>query len=399
MPVAPKMHAKPSDRFGLAKQSKLKSALLSMNYPLLIVTAVLICYGLLVVWTATAGSTKYSFSHQIFGVVVGLVLMIVIWRFDYRKISSLAMPLLIGTLVLILLPLVPFLGVSVNGARSWISIFGQQFQPGELAKIADILYMAALISRYKGRIDSGSEYLKCFGLMMIPVVAIMAQPDLGTGMVLFVIGMAVLFAGGANRRWLLITVAIVAAVIVFALATDSALDAAFGNDVFIKDYQKDRLLVFINPDIDPDGVGYNLKQAQIAIGSGGFLGKGIGNATQSGLGFLPEAPTDFVFCVLAEQFGFLGSITLLLLYAGLLLLVLRVAFNAFDLYGTLAVTGILGMWIFQILENIGMTCGLMPITGIPLPFISYGTSFMLVNFIVLGLVFSIWAHRDPTGAR
>jgi rod shape determining protein RodA len=153
-------------------------------------------------------------------------------------------------------------------------------------------------------------------------------------------------------------------------------------------------LVILIVYLAPAGVGYNLRQAKIAIGSGGFLGKGIGNATQSGLGFLPESPTDFIFCVLAEQFGFAGSALLILLYAALLLCVLRVALSAGELFGTLIATGVLGMWLFQIFENIGMTCGLMPITGIPLPFMSYGSSFMVINFMALGLIFSIWKHRD-----
>jgi rod shape determining protein RodA len=179
------------------------------------------------------------------------------------------------------------------------------------------------------------------------------------------------------------------------VALDGVLDTAFESDVLIKDYQKNRLLVFLDPSLDPDGAGYNLKQAQIAIGSGGLTGKGLGGATQSALGFLPEAPTDFIFCVLAEEFGFLGSLLLIVLYAALVFVVLRVAFKSYDLYGTLIITGVLGMWIFQIFENIGMTCGLMPITGIPLPFVSYGSSFMLVNFIALGLALSVWAHRNP----
>jgi rod shape determining protein RodA len=289
--------------------------------------------------------------------------------------------------------------VSVNGARNWILIAGVQIQPAEIGKISYIVFMAALVARYKGRIESGRVYLRCFALMMLPAVCVMAQPDLGTGLVFFVVGMVVLFAGGAKRRWLLMTVGVLVAMVVLLFALDALMDNVLGSDAFIKSYQKDRLLVFLDPNIDPDGIGYNLRQAQTAIGSGGLFGKGIGNATQSGLNFLPEAPTDFIFCVLAEEFGFAGSMGLIALYALLLFVVLRVAFLAFDLFGTLVITGILGMWLFQIFENIGMACGLMPVTGIPLPFVSWGSSFMLVNFIALGLVFSIWAHRDPKKQR
>ena len=402
MPVAPKVQTQlSSSKKRIGQNSPLAALRRFLNLPLLLTAAALVSLGMVVVWSATKSSPDYSFNRQLLGVGLGLVLMLIIWRFDYRKLSSLMAPLLIACVVLVLLPLLPGIGVNVNGANSWISIAGQQFQPGELAKVLDILYLAALLARYRRRIDSGIEYLKCFGLMMIPVLAILAQPDLGTGMVLFVIGMVMLFAAGANRKWLLITVGAVLVLIVAALFFDGMLDSALGRDVFIKDYQKNRLLVFIDPNLDPEGVGYNIKQAQIAIGAGGFLGKGLGNATQSALGFLPAAPTDFIFCVLAEEFGFAGSLLLLSIYALLMFLTLRVAFAAFDFYGTLIVISILGMWIFQVLENIGMPCGLMPITGIPLPFVSYGSSFMLTTFIALGLLFSVWAHREtktPTRA-
>ena len=188
-----------------------------------------------------------------------------------------------------------------------------------------------------------------------------------------------MFAGGASWKWLLSTIGILAAIVAVALMLDPVLDARMGHDVFIKEYQMNRLLVFINPDLDPTGVGYNLKQAMIAIGSGGLWGKGLGNATQSALGFLPEAPTDFIFCVVGESLGFMGAILLLALYAGLFASALVAMFRSRDLYGSLIIAGIIGMWTFQVLENIGMDIGLMPITGIPLPFMSYGSSFMLVN--------------------
>jgi len=395
MPVAPKIHSSPSNHSNSQEGFRIVSILRSLNFPLLMVALLLAGYGLLVVWTATLGSSDYSFNRQLMGVGIGIVIMLVLWRVDYSKLSSFTYLFFALCVLLIVMPLFPIIGVNVSGANSWVEIFGQRIQPGEFAKIFYILFAASLLARYKGRVTSGTEYFKCFGLLMAPVFCILLQPDLGTGMVLFVIGMAVLFAGGANRRWLIITVVVVAGSFIALLALDGVLDSALGRDVLIKDYQKERLLVFLNPDHDPDGAGYNLKQAQIAIGSGGLFGKGLGNATQSTLGFLPEAPTDFIFCVLAEEFGFLGSLTLILLYAVLMFLVLRVAFGSYDFFGTLIITGILGMWIFQILENIGMNLSLMPITGIPLPFMSFGTSFMLVNFTALGLILSVWAHRNP----
>ncbi len=236
------------------------------------------------------------------------------------------------------------------------------------------------------------------GICALPFICIMLQPDLGSGLVILVISAAILFVGGANRKWLLITVAVAVVCIAAVLALDPLLDNMMGRDVFMKDYQMNRLLVFTNEDLDPTGAGYNLKQAKIAIGSGGFLGKGLGGGTQSSMGFLPEAPTDFIFCVLAEELGFVGSALLLLLYLALIFFAFDIASQSCDLFGSLIVTGVIGMWIFQILENIGMCCGLMPITGIPLPFMSFGSSFMLVNFMTVGMIMSIWRFRAAKSA-
>jgi rod shape determining protein RodA len=271
-------------------------------------------------------------------------------------------------------------------------IFGQQIQPSEFGKITTILMMAALVSSRREILNSVKEYLKCLAILMIPIASIMLQPDLGTSMVVFVIGLVILFIGGANRRFLIITLIVIVILVFGILFLDQFLGAKLGRDVLLKQYQVDRLLVFLNNDRDPGGLGYNLQQAKISIGSGGLLGQGYMSGTQSSLGFLPEAPTDFIFCVLAEEFGFLGSLGLLFLYSLLLGLSLRVAMKA-DGFGRLIVGGCMGLWIFQIIQNIGMTCGLMPITGIPLPFFSFGSSFMIVNFMAVGLIVSVHAHK------
>jgi rod shape determining protein RodA len=364
-----------------------------VNLPLLVVAAALTAYGLLIVNSATATSELFSFRHQLLGVAIGAVLMVVLWRVDYHRLTVPIIALLVLDFVLVLSPLLPIIGETVNGANSWINIFGQRMQPGEFAKVVTIVVMAALVSKYRGKLSSGKEYLKCLGVIMALLLCIMLQPDLGTGLVFFAIGIVILFAGGASWKWLVLTLLAIAVAVGLVLAIDPVLDDLFGSDVLIKDYQKDRLLVFIDEDRDPMGTGYNLKQAKIAIGSGGLFGKGLYQATQSTLGFLPEAPTDFIFCVLAEELGFVGSVALLVLYAGLIGTGFWIAARADDPFGTLIVMGCIGMWVFQILENIGMTCGLMPITGIPLPFVSYGSSFMLTNFMALGLLLSVWAHR------
>jgi rod shape determining protein RodA len=266
-------------------------------------------------------------------------------------------------------------------------------QPGEFAKVLVVLLSASVMARYGGHLDDLREYLKVLVILAIPFVCIMTQPDFGTGLVYLVIAAFTLIAGGANWRFLVGTVAIGLAGAVLIFVTDPFLDSLFGTDVGLKDYQRNRLLVFGDSSYDTSGEGYNVQQAMIAIGSGGMFGKGFMQATQSTLGFLPEAPTDFVFCVLAEEFGFVGALALLLLYVGLIAVTLSISRNANDLFGTLICVGIVGMWLFQIFENIGMDIGLMPVTGIPLPFISYGSSFMLVNFCMLGLINSVWVHN------
>ncbi len=365
-----------------------------LNLPFLFVVALIVGYGLLIVYTAVYNEPNYSFSRQLTGVIVGVVAMAVIWRFDYRNLSDFTVLLIAVNVVLILSPHLPIIGVEAKGAQSWVKILGQQVQPGEFAKLTVILLAASVMARYGGKLDDLREYLKALGIMLIPFACIMTQPDLGTGLVYLFIAAVALVVGGARPKYLLVTLlaGILAVAAVFAI--DQMIYDATGEYKILKQYQRNRLLVFLEHDsVNLSDEGYNLKQAQIAIGSGGLFGKGLFNATQSTLGFLPEAPTDFIFCVLAEQLGFFGVLALIALYIALVLICFRIAGAASDLFGTVIVMCIVGMWLFQILENIGMTCGLMPITGIPLPFMSYGSSFMMVNFMLLGLIGSVWAHN------
>ena len=352
----------------------------------------LIAYGLLVVWSAVQGNEDYSFTRQLMGVGLGVVAMMVFYSIDYRQLAGYTTLLLIVNVALILSPHLPIIGVEAKGAQSWINV-GMQLQPGEFAKITVILLDASVLARYGGNLDDPREYLKALGYILIPFACIMTQPDLGTGLVYLFIGGVTLVMGGARLKYLLITLGALVAAVATVFAVDEMLKNATGEYKLLKQYQRNRLLVFLDPGADTSGAGYNLNQAMIAIGSGGFFGKGLLNASQSSLGFVPEAPTDFIFCVLAEQFGFVGALLLLGLYLALVLSCIRIARNAGDLFGTLIVMGIVGMWLFQILENIGMDIGLMPVTGIPLPFMSYGSSFMLVNFSLLGLIGSVYAHR------
>lgn len=391
-----------SGKHASAAAPKRTSKFFSIVYwPLAAVAICLVLYGLIVCWSAVQGDGKYSFNRQLMGVALGVVIMAVLWAYDYRKLANLSTAFLVISIVLILSPHLPIIGVNTMGATSWINV-GIQVQPGEFAKITVVLFAASLLSRYGGTLDDSREYCKAVGLLLIPFLCIMTQPDLGTGLVYLFISGVTLVMAGARLKHLLITLGVIVVGIAAVFALDEVLkyETASGEYEyrFLKQYQRSRLFVFMNQDsLDLTDDGYNLKQAMIAIGSGGLFGKGLGSSTQSALGFLPEAPTDFIFCVLAEEFGFVGVLGLLALYGGLIFFSLRIARNCGNLFGMLIVCAIVGMWMFQILENIGMCCGLMPITGIPLPFVSYGSSFMLVNFAMLGLIASIYTHESAIG--
>ena len=376
-----------------------KGILSAINLPFLVIIALLVLYGLIVVYSAVSTDEDYSFSRQLVGVGVGVIVMAVIWAFDYRRLSDYTVVFLIINIVLILSPHLPVIGVNTMGATSWIKIGPlPQLQPGEFAKITVILLDASIMARYQGRLDDLTEYLKAVGMMLVPFICIMTQPDLGTGLVYLFIAAVALVVGGANVRYLLVTLGVCIALVVAVFLVDEVLKNATGEYKLLKQYQRDRLLVFMNQgSSDLTDEGYNLQQAMIAIGSGGLFGQGYMQGSQHALGILPEAPTDFIFCVLAEELGFFGVMVLLVLYAALVIIGFRIASASSDMFGVLIVMCILGMWLFHILENIGMTCGLMPITGIPLPFMSYGTSFMIMNFALLGLMGSVWAHgKDNT---
>lgn len=370
-----------------------------INIPFVVTCALLVVYGLVVVYSAVSADADHSFSRQIGGVVAGIVVMVLIARFDYRRLSDYTTVFLIINVVLILSPHLPVIGVTTMGATSWINV-GIQLQPGEFAKITVILLDASIMARYNGRLDDPREYLKALGLMLVPFLCIMTQPDLGTGLVYLFIAAVALVVGGANRRFLLYTLAIGVGLVVLVFVVDEAIKGATGDYVLLKTYQRDRLLVFLDQSGSAStDQGYNLQQAKIAIGSGGLFGRGYLQGSQHTLGILPEAPTDFIFCVLAEEFGFMGALALLALYITLVIEGFQIAAASSDSFGMLVVMCIVGMWLFQILENIGMDCGLMPITGIPLPFMSYGSSFMVVNFALLGFMSSVWAHSKQNSRK
>lgn len=359
-----------------------------VNLPLVLWTVALVAYGTLVVSSATSGMAGGTglFRRHLVGVLIGLVPLVLFWALDYKVLQHWTGPL--GALMLVLLTavLLPGFGVMVNGQRNWLGIGSLRlFQPSEPAKLLLIVILATVIARYKGRIEKPSEVAHILAYLAVPLALIMLEPDLGTVLVFVVIAAGMLLVGGLKPRWFAVF-ALVAVVLV----------AGVWQTGILKRYQKDRLAVFIDPSVDPKGAGYNLAQSKIAIGSGGLTGKGLGSGTQSSLNFIPERHTDFIFAVLGEELGFLGAIVLLGLYLALLITALEISASSRDLYGALIAAGLISMWLFQVLVNMGMTIGIMPVTGIPLPFMSFGGSFMVTNLAGVGMLLSVWSRRYGT---
>ncbi|HEY5113829.1 MAG TPA: rod shape-determining protein RodA [Coriobacteriia bacterium] len=349
----------------------------------------LLAYGSLMVWTATVTMVGHTalVQRQFIGIALGCLFLIGAWLIDYTQYKSWTGPLMILLCALILSPRIPGLGGTASGATSWLEVFGVRlFQPSEPAKLLFIVVLAAVVAEFGGKIERRTDVLRVTGYVALPFVLILLQPDLGTGLVFIMIALGMLLVGGLKGRWFAVAAVLIVVFAVAGLTTP-----------LLQQYQKDRLLVFVDPSRDPKGAGYNLAQSKIAIGSGGMTGTGLAAGTQSRFNFIPEPHTDFIFSVLGEQFGFVGAIMLLALYLALLSATLSISASSRDLYGALIAAGLLSMWLFQILENVGMTIGIMPVTGIPLPFMSYGSSFMVTNLAGVGILLSIWSRRYGTG--
>jgi len=360
----------------------------SVHLPLFLATIALIVYGSIVVASATSGMNGGAglFKRHLLGIAVGLVPMIIAWAIDYKVLKHWTGPLMVALGFLLISPRIPGLGDSAGGATSWLQIAGVRlFQPSEPAKLVLIVAMAALIAEFEGKIDRPKDAGRILGYLGVAMVLIMLQPDLGTGLIFVAITMTMLLVGGMKGRYFA----------VLAVSGAVLIGVVLGFHL-LQEYQEDRLLVFVDPARDPRGAGYNLAQAKIAIGSGGISGQGLGSGTQGNLHFLPERHTDFIFAVLGEELGFTGALLLLGMYLALLVTALAIAASSRDLYGALIVAGVIGMWTFQILENIGMSLGMMPITGIPLPFLSFGSSAMVTNLGAVGLLLSVWSRRYGT---
>ena len=353
-----------------------------INFGLIILAVILFAYGTLMVYSAsTGGKVPSSFlNRQLVNGAIGLIILAAAAYVNYNSVSSYTVYIYFGNLVLLLA--VVILGSTAHGSQRWLSIFGFQFQPSEFAKVLIIISLATFLATRRGNISRPRDLLFAFMHVGVPVIIIAKQPDLGTSLVLVAILMGMLLAGGTRLRYY-------AAIILLGVLAFVALV----HFKVLDDYQLKRLMVFFNPEADPSGASYNLLQSKIAIGSGELTGKGLFSGTQTNLKFIPNKESDFIFSVVGEELGFFGAGFLLTVYFFLIVSAIRIAATAKNILGTLIATGITSMWLFQIFVNIGMTIGIMPITGIPLPFLSYGGSSMVTNLAAIGLLLSIYRQR------
>ncbi len=333
--------------------------------------------------SATLHTKFHGFGEkQVLFLVAGVVMMFLISVIDYHRLVELA-PWAYGVSILLLIA-VKLVGQKVLGARRWINLGGGvHFQPSEWVKLVLILAVARYFWGLVGRELSWLDIGKAFALVCIPMGLVLIQPDLGTALTYFPVLVAGLFLGGIRPRQV--------AILILGLSVLAG--GAFLSGKRLKPYQQARLTSFINPDSDPKGSGYQIKQSLIAVGSGGLWGKGTNKGTQTQGDFLPIPYTDFIFAAFCEEHGFVGGIGILLLYFLILTRLIQNAQQASDVPGTLIVMGVVAVILFQIVVNIGMVVGLMPVTGIPLPLMSYGGSSILFTFLGLGIVMNIRMRR------
>jgi rod shape determining protein RodA len=343
---------------------------------LLFSSLALTVFGIVGVYVAGSGDGQYYALNQVLGFFVGLAGAIPLALMDYRVLQRFVRPIFIAVIVMLLA--VPMIGVVGGGARSWIDIGPVNVQPSEFAKPLMVVVLAAYIS--ENRISDNPTFLKALGLISVPAVLVFLQPDLGTALVFGAIFFAMAFIGGA-KLWQLGAL----------LGAGGLLCLLAVKLRILHDYQVARLTAFLDPEGAGD-VGYQVTQSKLSIGSGGFTGKGFEGETLATLGFLPEDHTDFIFSNLAERIGFVGSILLLILFFVLVWRILRIATVARDRFGVLLAVGVATIFLFHIFVNIGMAMGMMPVTGLPLPFVSYGRSSLVTSVVSLGLLHSIAAR-------
>ena len=353
---------------------------LQVNWGLILLIAVLAGIGCVMLYSAADGSmTPWARRHAIrFG--GGLVVLLVVAMFDIRFWFRWSYPIyLVGLLLLVA---VEVMGVVGMGAQRWIQVGPLTLQPSEVMKVAIVMALARYFhGMSEEEIVRPTKLIGPLVLVALPTVLVLKQPDLGTSLILIMVSGVLFFAAGV-RLWKFGVVAALGA---------AAVPVAWQ---FLHDYQKQRVLTFLNPESDPLGAGYHILQSKIALGAGGMFGKGLLEGSQSHLNFLPEKQTDFIFTMLAEEFGLIGGVALLVLYAIVILYGFAIALRARNQYGRLLAIGLTANLFLYVFINIAMVMGLIPVVGVPLPLVSYGGTAMLAIMISFGLVISVYVHRD-----
>ena len=364
-----------------------RTLLKNTDYIIVVIAIILALIGIVGIYSAGYNDelTKNDYLKQLIWLGISIVALIVIWFINYDIYGVLCYPLYIVSIGLLVAVLFT---EKVKGASSWFNFGGINFQPSEIAKITYILMLSKfldyILSKDKKSVNKWYNILIVLGIFAAPLILIILQPDFGTALVFISITIFMLFKAGISYKYILI--GILSVVIIAPLVYSFVLN----------DTQKQRVIVFLNPEEDPLGSGYNAIQSKMAVGSGMIFGTGLLKGTQTQYGYLPVKSSDFIFSVLSEEMGFVMSTIIVILYTVLLLKILKIAKTSKDMFGSLISIGIFGMILFHLLENIGMTIGLMPITGIPLPFVSYGGSSLLTNFVALGIATGISARRQKS---
>ena len=354
------------------------------------IVLLLTCIGIVMVYSASSVAAQAQFhdgtwflKRQLLYELLGLIGMSVAWRIHYVQLRRFTFPLLLLTLVTLVLVLVPHVGRLAGGARRWLSFGGPlNFQPAELAKLALILYLANFLANRGSRSrEFGAGVIPPLIVLGLTAVPILKQPDLGSALILVLITFVMLFVGGAR---------LVHLAAVGALAVPAVLGV-----IFRAGYRSQRLLAFLHPWRDPRGSGFHIIQSLLALGSGGLLGLGLGHSRQKFF-YLPERHTDFIFAIIGEELGLIGSVVVIVLFAALAMWGYRIATRCPDRYGALLVSGLTTMLVGQAVLNIGVVSGSLPITGVPLPFISFGGSSLVLNDIAVGILLNVsqYAHSE-----
>jgi rod shape determining protein RodA len=356
-----------------------------IDWILMAVALLLTAVGFLMIWGATASRPdvadgNYFVERQALAFLFGMASAALIMLFDYRSFR--AWSVLAYAAGLVMLMLIPIIGVEVGGSERWFRIGPVQFQPSEFAKVALILVLAAHFHEYREEALGLRALVEALAFALFPMLLLLLQPDFGMFILFAVVVAFVLLMAGVHLRYILSLVA----------GSILAIAAAMRLGI-VRDYQLERLTAFLDPEADVLGASYNVLQAQIAVGSGQLLGQGLGSGSQTTSGFVPENQTDFIFTVIGEQTGFIGSAIVLTLFGLLIWRGLRIAAVSRDQFGTLIATGIVAALLFQMFINVGMAIGIMPVTGLPLPFVSYGGSSLITSWVMVGLLQNVHMRR------